>query len=180
MKRHGPLCPRRSTTLEASKGVSVDKKESVLVSTSPEVEQRSSSHGSIECHCPSEPEHEATMVAVAEADWDRKFLSHRQTSLLYDSPKEDQGPSLPVVCGHGCRVDPHYAGPHVIAISACGDEQLAWEHPQDGGCLTKVLISFLEKNPEPTIRALMEYTRYMMILHLYPSILFKLIQCFSF
>ncbi|KAH9932853.1 peptidase C14, caspase domain-containing protein [Fomitopsis serialis] len=61
-------------------------------------------------------------------------------------------------CGEWCRPDPSFAGSHVVTISACMDDQEAWENQKLGGTLTQVLVPFLAKNPKPTYRALMTHT----------------------
>jgi hypothetical protein len=50
------------------------------------------------------------------------------------------------------------AVPHVIALGACKDAQVAWEN--DGESLTSVLIDILKKDPHPCLKHLMRDISY--------------------
>ena len=107
--------------------------------------------------------HEASPLCRAEEEFVRRFLPHRQASsasdiMLCESPTQivSSQAGLAETCGEGCQIDPHFKGPIVVrwvmihnessnspqvTLSACQDDQEAWEHKLDGGSLTKVRVS---------------------------------------
>ncbi|KAH9836141.1 peptidase C14, caspase domain-containing protein [Rhodofomes roseus] len=135
--------------------------------------RRNSSHDSchMHCSCRSFQDSESSQIlggADANTSFDSEWPMSSFRFMGRSEPDAFQCESptvmLPLLseveqpCGESCKVDPDFMGPHIVTISACMDDQEAWENKKTGGSLTQILVPYLKQHRKPTYRALMEHT----------------------